>query len=79
MSQVQNEARRIEPNIYDEKTYIDIDNITEEVQNGYKNFNVINLCTKFVEGMGIDSEIKEKLNASLSKLYTDCTDKYKAE
>jgi DNA repair exonuclease SbcCD nuclease subunit len=79
MSQVQHEVRRIEPNIYDEKTYIDIDNITEEVQNGYKNFNVINLCNKFVEGMGIDSEIKEKLNSSLSKLYTDCTDKYKAE
>ena len=79
MSQVQHEVRRIEPNIYDEKTYIDIDNITEEVQNGYKNFNVINLCNKFVEGMGIDTEVKEKLNTALSKLYTDCTDKYKAE
>jgi hypothetical protein len=79
MSLVQHEVRRIEPNIYDEKTYIDIDNITEEVQNGYKNFNVINLCNKFVEGMGIDSEVKEKLNSALSKLYTDCTDKYKAE
>jgi len=79
MSMIQNEARKIEPNIYDEKTYIDIDSITDEVQNGYKNFNVINLCNKFVESMNVDGNTKEKLSATLSKLYTDCTNKYKAE
>ena len=79
MSMIQNEARKIEPNIYDEKTYIDIDSITDEVQNGYKNFNVINLCNKFVESMNVDGVIKEKLSSTLSKLYTDCTNKYKAE
>ena len=53
--------------------------ITDEVQNGYKNFNVINLCNKFVESMNVDGVIKEKLSSTLSKLYTDCTNKYKAE
>jgi hypothetical protein len=79
MSMVQAEARKIEPNIYDEKTYIDIDSISEEVQNGYKNFNVINLCDKFIESMNIDDSDKQRLGLTINKLYTDCTNKYKAE
>ena len=79
MSMVQAEARKIEPNIYDEKTYIDIDSISEEIQNGYKNFNVINLCDKFIESMNIDDDDKKRLELTINKLYTDCTNKYKAE
>jgi hypothetical protein len=79
MSMVQAEARKIEPNIYDEKTYIDIDSISEEIQNGYKNFNVINLCDKFIESMNIDDDDKKRLGLTINKLYTDCTNKYKAE
>jgi hypothetical protein len=29
--------------------------------------------------MNVDAVTKEKLSATLSKLYTDCTNKYKAE
>jgi hypothetical protein len=79
MAIVQTEARKIEPNIYDEKTYIDIDSISEEVQNGYKNFNVLNLCNKFIDSMNLEDTEKQKLVSEVEKLYTDCTNKYKAE
>ena len=76
MAMVQNEARKIEPNIYDEKTYIDIDNISEEIQNGYKNFNVVNLCNTFIDSMNVDKQNKDKLATEIAKLYNDCTNKY---
>ena len=76
MAMVQNDARKIEPNIYDEKTYIDIDNITEEIQNGYKNFNVINLCNNFIDNMNVDKETRDKLISEIARLYNDCTNKY---
>ena len=79
MAQVQSEARKIEPNIYDEKTYIDIENINEEIQNGYKNFNIINLCSKFVEGMNVDSDIKDRMNKQIMQLYTECINNYKTD
>jgi DNA repair exonuclease SbcCD nuclease subunit len=79
MAQVQSEARKIEPNIYDEKTYIDIENINEEIQNGYKNFNLINLCSKFVEGMNVDSDIKDKMNKQIMQLYNECINNYKTD
>ena len=30
-----------------------------------KNFNIINLCSKFVEGMNVDSGIKDKMNKKM--------------
>jgi len=67
---LQNDVRRIEPNIYDEKTYIDLDLITEEIQSGYKNFDVINLCSKWIEVSSYDTELKQKLKDKISQLYT---------
>jgi DNA repair exonuclease SbcCD nuclease subunit len=49
INSIQNDARSIDPNIYDEKTFIDIDNISTEIQNGDKNFDVKNLCTQWIE------------------------------
>lgn len=66
---LQSDVRRIEPNIYDEKTYIDLDSITEEIQSGYKNFDVISLCSKWIEGSTYDLELKQKLKDKISQLY----------
>jgi DNA repair exonuclease SbcCD nuclease subunit len=79
MTMVQTVARKIEPNIYDEKTYIDIENISDEIQNGYKNFNIINLCIKYVESMNLDEDTKQKMHDEIKKLYIDCTNNYKNE
>jgi UDP-2,3-diacylglucosamine pyrophosphatase LpxH len=76
MAMVQTVARKIEPNIYDEKTYIDVENINEEIQNGYKNFNVVNLCTKYIEGMNIDEDIKDRMNSEVQRLYIECSNNY---
>lgn len=76
---VQDVARKIEPNIYDEKTFIDIDNVTEEIQNGYKNFDVLSLCNKWVENTPHDNDIKLKMKARLSQLYTIATSHYNPE
>lgn len=76
MAMVQTVARKIEPNIYDEKTYIDVENINEEIQNGYKNFNVVNLCTKYIESMNIDEDIKNRMNSEVQRLYVECSNNY---
>ena len=73
---VQDVARKIEPNIYDEKTFIDIDTVTEEIQNGYKNFDVLNLCSKWVDNSPHDSDIKNKMKERLKQLYTISTSHY---
>jgi len=76
---VQNEARIIEPNIYDEKTFIDIDEVTEEIQNGYRNFDVINLCNTWISSIGLDEEFKEKAKKKIQQLYTMSTSSYNPE
>jgi DNA repair exonuclease SbcCD nuclease subunit len=73
---VQNEARSIDPNIYDEKTFIDIDTVTEEIQNGYKNFDVKNLCKKWIDQLSIDDEFKLKAKDKINSLYTLTTSSY---
>lgn len=76
INQVQNSARKIEPNIYDEKTFIDIDSVTEEIQNGYKNFDVLNLCNKYIDNSGYDQELKDKLKEKVLQLYTISSSHY---
>lgn len=73
---VQDIARKIEPNIYDEKTFIDIDTVTDEIQNGYKNFDVLSLCNKWVEGSIHDIDIKNKMKERLKQLYVISTSHY---
>lgn len=73
---VQDIARKIEPNIYDEKTFIDIDTVTDEIQNGYKNFDVLTLCTKWVDNTPHDAEIKLKMKDKLKQLYTISSSHY---
>jgi DNA repair exonuclease SbcCD nuclease subunit len=77
---VQNEARIIEPNIYDEKTFIDIDEVTEEIQNGYRNFDVVNLCNTWINSIySIDDDLKERVRKKIQQLYTMSTSSYNPE
>lgn len=76
---IQDDARSIDPNIYDEKTFIDIDDVDEQIQNGYKNFDVINLCSKWVDRMSVDEDYKEKIQNKIKALYTISTSSYNPE
>lgn len=73
---VQDEAKRIEPNIYDEGTFIDIDEVTEEIQNGYKNFDIMNLCNNWINNLSTDDEFKQKAKEKIKQLYTISTSSY---
>jgi len=73
---IQGDARSIDPNIYDEKTFIDIDNVDKEIQNGYKNFDVKNLCAKWIDQLSIDDEFKEKAKEKINSLYIISTSSY---
>lgn len=76
---IQDEARSIDPNIYDENTYIDIDNIEDEIQNGYKNFDVITLCNNWISKLNIDDEVKDEMKNKTKQLYTMSTSSYNTE
>lgn len=73
---IQEDARSIDPNIYDEQTFIDIDNIDEEIQNGYKNFDVQNLCRKWIDRLSIDDDYKQKAKQKIDSLYIASTSSY---
>lgn len=73
---IQNDAKSIDPNIYDEDTFIDIDKIDEEIQSGYKNFDVQNLCNKWIDKLSLEDKYKKKAIAKIKSLYTISTSSY---
>ena len=76
---IQDEARSIDPNIYDENTFIDVDLIEDEIQNGYKNFDVLTLCNNWVSKLNIDEEIREDIKNKVKQLYIMSTSSYNPE
>lgn len=79
MNLIQDDSRKIEPNIYDEDVFIDVDEVDAEIQNGYKNFDIINLCNKYIENKDYDNEIKEDLKKKIVEIYTICSENYNPE
>ena len=44
----------------------------EDVEEMYKNYNILNLCNMYVDGLNDDDETKGKLKEKLKILYTQC-------
>lgn len=76
---IQSEARSIDPNIYDEKTFMDVDAIEDELQSGYKNFDVLTLCNTWIGKLNIDEDIKDDVKNKVKQLYIMSTSSYNTE
>lgn len=73
INRIQNISRKLEPNIYHEDNYIDKDfHDMDDVEEMYKNYNILNLCNVYVDGLGDDEETKNKLKQKLKVLYDQC-------
>ena len=80
INEVQGLARKIEPNIYEEENFLDTDFYDmQEIESLYKEFDIMNLCEKYIDGMGHDTDMKEKLKKKINNLYTECEYKYNPE
>ena len=77
VNQIQHISRKLEPNIYEEDSYIDKDFYDiNEIEEMYKNYNILNLCNMYVDGMKHDGELSLKLKGKLKQLYTQCAYNY---
>ena len=82
MRKIDGFARFIEPNIYDESTFVDIDDISldnDEIERIYKQFDIMNLCSKYIKNTGFEDEFKEKLLREIKKLHDECAYHYNME
>ncbi len=77
VNEIQHISRKLEPNIYEEDSYIDKDFYDiNEIEEMYKNYNILNLCNMYVDGMKHDDELSLKLKGKLKQLYTQCAYNY---
>tara|TARA_B110000285_G_scaffold186473_1_gene211864 strand:- start:429 stop:1544 length:1116 start_codon:yes stop_codon:yes gene_type:complete len=77
INEIQNISRKLEPNIYEEDSYIDKDFYDiSEIEEMYKNYNILNLCNMYVDSMKHDEELSLKLKDKLKHLYTQCAYNY---
>lgn len=77
VNEIQHISRKLEPNIYEEDSYIDKDFYDiNEIEEMYKNYNILNLCNMFVDGMKHDDDLSLKLKSKLKQLYTQCAYNY---
>ena len=77
VNEIQHISRKLEPNIYEEDSYIDKDFYDiNEIEEMYKNYNILNLCNMYVDGMKHDGDLSLKLKGKLKQLYTQCAYNY---
>ena len=77
VNEIQQISRKLEPNIYEEDSYIDKDFYDiNEIEEMYKNYNILNLCNMYVDGMKQDEDLALKLKSKLKQLYTQCAYNY---
>jgi ferritin len=70
INEIQNISRKLEPNIYEEDSYIDKDFYDiNEIEEMYKNYNILNLCNMYVDSMNHEDELTLKLKNKLKQLY----------
>ena len=77
VNEIQHISRKLEPNIYEEDSYIDKDFYDiNEIEEMYKNYNILNLCNMYVDGLKHDEDLSLKLKSKLKQLYTQCAYNY---
>ena len=80
INKIQRIGRKIEPNIYEQDTFVDRDLYDiDEIEDLYKNYNILHLCTKYIDGMGKDDETKELIKDKIKKLHDLCAYNYDSD
>ena len=77
INKIQEGARKIEPNIYEQDTFIDKDMYDmDEIEDMYKNYNILHLCNMYIDGMTHDDETKLQIKDRIKKLHDLCAYNY---
>ena len=78
INKIQGISRKIEPNIYDEDSFIDKDLYDmDDIDDMYKNYNILHLCNMYADGMSYDKEVINDIKEKLKNLHDICINKYK--
>jgi DNA repair exonuclease SbcCD nuclease subunit len=80
INKIQKISRKIDPNIYDEENFLDKDFYDlDEIEDLYKNYNILHLCNIYVDGLGYDDEMKQKVKSRLKQLHDQCAYNYDSD
>ena len=80
INKVQSTSRKIEPNIYEQDTFVDADMYDmDKIEDLYKNYNILYLCDSYVDNLGYADDVKDQIKARLKKLHDFCAYNYKIE
>ena len=73
-------SRKIEPSIYEDESMVDTDMYDmDQIEDLYKNYNILHLCNLYVEGTGHDDDMKQKLKQRLKQLHDKSAYNYDIE
>ena len=74
---IQEIGRKIEPNIYEQETFVDKDLYDmDEIEDLYKNYNILHLCNMYIDGMQKDDETKALIKSKIKNLHDQCAYNY---
>jgi len=77
INKVQQIGRRIEPNIYEQDTFIDADlHDMDDINTMYKDYNIVNLFDTYVDTTNHDDKTKERIKKKLIELHNLCAYNY---
>ena len=80
INKVQKISRKIEPSIYEDESMVDTDLYDmDQIEDLYKNYNILHLCNLYVDGTGHDDEMKQKLKQRLKQLHDKSAYNYDIE
>lgn len=80
INKVQKESRKIEPSIYEDDSLVDKDLYDmDQIEDMYKNYNILHLCNMYIDGMGTDEEMKQKLKSRLKQIHDNVAYSYDLE
>jgi DNA repair exonuclease SbcCD nuclease subunit len=80
INKVQKISRKIEPSIYEDESMVDKDLYDmDQIEDLYKNYNILHLCNMYVDGTNHDEDVKQKLKSRLKQLHDQCAYNYDLE
>lgn len=80
INKVQSISRKIEPNIYEQDTFLDKDMYDmDEIEDLYKNYNILHLCNMYVDNLNHPDEVKDQIKTRLKKLHDFCAYNYEID
>ena len=70
INKIQKISRKIEPNIYEQDSFLDEEMYDmEQIEDLYKNYNILHLCNMYVDNLTHDESTKNQIKDRLKKLH----------